>query len=118
MKNTEKNQSHVDSLTPIDQRATGGKNHPAANTDDAEPIEVLRAVAECARCWEGGVRLLGNVRACDIVRAVEALDVVLAALREVVINGEGFDGGMRDWRISGDVYSMAEEAVAKADAAT
>ena len=47
--------------------------------DDAEPIAVLRAVAYCARHWEGGVRVLGNVRACDIVRACEAFEALVKA---------------------------------------
>ena len=49
--------------------------------DDAEPLAVLRAVAICARSWEGAARLLGNVRACDIVRAVEAFEALVRAER-------------------------------------
>jgi len=40
------------------------------NTDDAPVVDVLTAVAQCAAAWEPGARLLGNVRACDILRAV------------------------------------------------
>lgn len=42
------------------------------NTDDAAPHDVLAMVRFCAASWEPGVRLLGNVRACDIVRACDA----------------------------------------------
>lgn len=47
--------------------------------DDAEPIDVLRAVAYCARQWEGGARLVGNVRACDIARAIDAVEALVKA---------------------------------------
>lgn len=40
------------------------------STDDAPVVDVLTAVAQCAAAWEPGARLLGNVRACDILRAV------------------------------------------------
>lgn len=43
------------------------------NTDDAEPHLVLAAVRHCAASWEGSARLLGNVRASDIVRAIDAV---------------------------------------------
>lgn len=46
---------------------------PRPNTDDADPDVVLAEVQHCASCWEGGVRLLGNVRAADIVRAIATL---------------------------------------------
>ena len=42
------------------------------NTDDADPTLVLAAVRHCASSWEGEARLLGNVRAKDIVRAIDA----------------------------------------------
>lgn len=59
----------------------GVRKHAADPTlvDEGEPIAVLRAVAYCARHWEGGARLLGNVRACDIVRACEAIEALVKA---------------------------------------
>ena len=46
--------------------------HRAAmsNTDDADTRTVLLAVLACAQAWEGDVRILGNVRASDAVRAL------------------------------------------------
>jgi hypothetical protein len=46
--------------------------------DDADSRVVLRYLRMCAAAWEPGVRLLGNLRACDIVRAV---DEILGATR-------------------------------------
>lgn len=43
------------------------------NTDGADASMVLAAVRHCASSWEGEARLLGNVRAKDIVRAIDAL---------------------------------------------
>ena len=44
------------------------------NTDDADAALVLAAVRQCAASWVPEARLLGNVRAGDIVRATtEAL---------------------------------------------
>ena len=44
------------------------------NTDDASADLVLAAVRQCAASWQPEARVLGNVRAIDIVRAVsEAL---------------------------------------------
>ena len=40
------------------------------NTDDASPEKVMLAVLQCAACWEPEARLVGNVRACDIVRSI------------------------------------------------
>jgi hypothetical protein len=57
--------------------------------DDAEPLAVLRAVAYCARHWDGAARLLGNVRACDIVRAVEAFEKLVAAADATLEQADG-----------------------------
>ncbi len=40
---------------------------------EREAMETLRGVRICAASWEPDVRLLGNVRAGDIVRAIDAL---------------------------------------------
>lgn len=40
------------------------------NTDDADYSTVLLALGACAESWEPNVRLIGNVRAGDIVRAL------------------------------------------------
>lgn len=42
-----------------------------AYPDNAPPREVLAELRMCAAAWEGGVRVLGNVRAADIVRALD-----------------------------------------------
>lgn len=42
------------------------------DTDDKHPSEVLKMLRVCAASWQPGVRLLGNIRACDIVRACDA----------------------------------------------
>ncbi len=48
-----------------------GETGPAfENTDDASTDVVLAAVLQCAASWEPNVRLLGNVRAGDIVRSL------------------------------------------------
>lgn len=46
---------------------------PAPNLapDDAPADAVLASVRACAASWEGGARLLGNVRAMDITRAID-----------------------------------------------
>jgi len=40
------------------------------DTDDAPPDVVLAAVARCAAAWVPEARIIGNVRAGDILRAV------------------------------------------------
>ena len=47
------------------------------NTDDAPSLNVLAAVRVCAASWEPDARIIGNVRAGDIVRS---LDEVIDAL--------------------------------------
>lgn len=49
-------------------------------TDDAKPEVVLLSLLECANAWDGSARLLGNVRAIDIQRAIP---VALDALKKV-----------------------------------
>ena len=67
------------------------------NTDDALPDIVLAAVRQCAAAWEPGVRVLGNVRAGDMVRALDQLmiarELMLGALDDCV-NGSLDDGLM------------------------
>lgn len=81
-----KTERQTDTRVDGERRAAGPAGSTAASNeadptlvDDAEPLAVLLAVAYCARCWEGGARLLGNVRACDIVRAVEAFQALVTA---------------------------------------
>jgi hypothetical protein len=40
------------------------------NTDDADPQKVMLAILQCAYAWESNARLIGNIRAGDIARAV------------------------------------------------
>jgi hypothetical protein len=42
------------------------------NTDDASVDHVLIGMRRCAKCWEGDARLLGNIRAKDMIRALDA----------------------------------------------
>lgn len=51
------------------------QNAAFQNTDDADPALVLAAVRHCASSWVGEARLIGNVRAKDIVRAIDAFTV-------------------------------------------
>lgn len=50
------------------------------NTDDAPADVVLRVTLECAEAWEPGVRLLGNVRAGDMARALQEALTLQATL--------------------------------------
>jgi len=43
------------------------------NTDNADPITVLAVTALCARSWVPEARILGNVRAGDLARAIDML---------------------------------------------
>lgn len=54
----------------------GGVSYPAEeNTDGGDWQSVLAAIRSCSANWVGDARLLGNVRAEDITRAVtEVLD--------------------------------------------
>ena len=52
------------------------------NTDNAPVEVVLETLAFCAACWEPGVRLVGNIRADDIVRACLAVYRAITAERE------------------------------------
>lgn len=47
------------------------------NTDNAPPAHVLEMLRFCASSWEPEVRLIGNIRAEDIVKACNsALDAL------------------------------------------
>jgi hypothetical protein len=52
------------------------------DTDDAPWFIVLREVQQCALAWEGAARLLGNVRACDIARAIQEVNVRITELEK------------------------------------
>lgn len=45
------------------------------NTDNADPETVLLAIRYCAKCWTPEARIIGNIRAGDIVRAINSLDI-------------------------------------------
>lgn len=47
-------------------------------TDDADAYTVLVAVADCARRWEPGARIIGNVRAFDILKACNTATSLIA----------------------------------------
>jgi hypothetical protein len=46
--------------------------------DNGTPREVMFAVLECAKAWVPEARIIGNVRAGDIARSIEALNPELA----------------------------------------
>lgn len=46
---------------------------PNRETDDAHPVNVLAGIWLCAAHWTPEVRIIGNVRAGDIVRAIDWL---------------------------------------------
>jgi hypothetical protein len=48
-----------------------GQKMKMATTDDAEASVVLAAVRHCAKGWVPEARIIGNVRAGDIVRSLE-----------------------------------------------
>lgn len=50
----------------------GGGIDEWPDTDDADWQTVLKVMRECALAWEPSARLLGNVRARDITRAIDA----------------------------------------------
>lgn len=52
------------------------------STDDAPPFEVLEAILVCAASWEGDARIIGDVRAKDIIRAIMALQRSAGAGKE------------------------------------
>jgi len=43
------------------------------DTDDADPWTVLASVRACAISWQPDARIIGNVRAGDIARAIQAI---------------------------------------------
>jgi hypothetical protein len=55
-------------------QTTDGADEPEdrPNTDDATVDHVLVEMRRCAQCWEGDARLMGNVRAKDMIRAINA----------------------------------------------
>lgn len=52
--------------------AEGVREAMESDTDGAKPRDVLWAMLRCANAWEPEVRILGNVRASDMRRAIEA----------------------------------------------
>jgi hypothetical protein len=63
----------------------------AAGTDNGEAFVVLAAVRNCAKHWVPEARIIGNVRAGDIVRAIEEADdriEQLEAFAEAIIENE------------------------------
>ncbi len=50
-------------------------------TDDADAYTVLVAVADCARRWVPDARIIGNVRAVDILKACNEATSLLARSR-------------------------------------
>lgn len=57
-----------------------------AAPDNGAPLEVLAAVHACAKAWVPEARIIGNVRAGDIARAIEAISSAPAPQSHV----EGF----------------------------
>lgn len=61
------------------------------NTDDADYDTVLLMTRLCAASWEPKVRLLGNVRAGDIVRAIDEVRAEVRRLRAALAEKEQQD---------------------------
>lgn len=53
-----------------------------ASSDDADPFTVLVELRRCAMAWEPHARLVGNVRAGDIDRAITAVLPQIAQRQE------------------------------------
>lgn len=81
-------------------------------TDGAVPSVVLAAVRACAASWVPDARLLGNVRAGDIVRAIAALEAELDKERKAANQWMG--EAVRDhndlMRAQGRIEDLLEEA--------
>lgn len=56
------------------------------DTDDAAPDVVLAELARCAAHWKPEVRVMGNVRAGDIVRAISTLQSEERSLKKEVLD--------------------------------
>lgn len=64
-------------------------------------IDVVRELRECGRSWEPTARLLGNVRAADIVRVCDAVLLAADALRMGTAKPEKpARGPIIGWRVS------------------
>ncbi len=58
------------------------------NTDDAPSLTVLAGVRACAASWMPEARIIGNVRAGDIVRAVDDIfEHVMSSITEEQMAG-------------------------------
>jgi hypothetical protein len=57
------------------------------NTDNAPSLNVLAAVRTCASSWDPDARIIGNVRAGDIVRSLD--EVVEATFAGVKLSDIG-----------------------------
>lgn len=58
------------------EHAAGHWNYSGKPSEQLTDREVIADIIACAKSWEAGVRLLGNIRACDIARV---LSTVLAS---------------------------------------
>lgn len=65
------NPGPTDIVTLLRIAATCADPDEWPDTDDAEWTTVLKVVRDCALAWDPSTRLLGNVRAKDIVRAID-----------------------------------------------
>jgi len=58
--------------------------HPNVAPDDGDFPTVLASLRTCAASWQGDVRVMGNVRAKDIVRAINETEAALSATMPLV----------------------------------
>ena len=68
-----------------------------AYPDDASPQECLEYLKMCLKSHQDGVRIIGNLRICDAVRSIEALEARLKAAEAVCraaleLRNSGHDG--------------------------
>lgn len=73
--------------TEVREPVTPASGPGVQRTDDAHPNIVWAEILRCAQAWEPEARIIGNVRACDIARAMRTAIEIDRLRRE------------RDWRL-------------------
>lgn len=89
---------------------TGERIHGEPCRPDGAPArDVLLYLRWCARSWQGEARLIGNLRACDIVRAV---DEVIGERERVLNDAANLARGVGVRRHISDTPRRMREAIA------
>jgi hypothetical protein len=103
-KNTPAPQTHVDAEDIREQKLA-----TIVAPDNGTPQEVLSAVLECAKAWVPEARIVGNVRAGDIVRAIEALPAPEITYGEGKLHERSRGGVCHDHELERLSPSIADE---------